>query len=100
MNRPQGADIIFLVPTPTSPGSIQADDLSLTPEQQRININLASLELLDTLPGIGPVKAQAIVDYRERNGPFHRTDELTKVPGIGFITYQGISDLVTVGDTP
>ena len=69
----------------------------ITPEPDKININTASLELLDTLPGIGEVKAKAIVHYRERNGPFETTDELMNVEGIGPATYEKLRDLITVG---
>ena len=64
---------------------------------QRVNINTADVWLLDVaLPGIGPVLAQNIVDYREENGPFQSTDELLNVDGIGPSTYEEIKDLVTV----
>ena len=98
LNRPQGASITIIVPSTTSSGPVS--DVSVKPERLLINLNVASAELLDTLPGIGPVKAQAIVDYRNQEGPFHRTDELMKVPGIGSTTYQELRDLVTVGETP
>jgi competence protein ComEA len=48
-----------------------------------IHLNSATLEQLDTLPGIGPVTAQKIVDYRARHGPFGSLDELDAIPGIG-----------------
>lgn len=67
------------------------------PTGQRVNINTAGREELMSLPGIGQVKAQAIVDYRFQKGPFQRADELMKVPGIGPATYDGLKDLVTVG---
>ena len=63
----------------------------------RININTASVDDLDSLPGIGPSTAQAIVDYRRQYGEFQRTDEITEVPGIGPATYERIQDLITTG---
>ncbi len=65
---------------------------------QKININRAEAWLLDALPGIGPTRAQAIVDYRQENGPFRSADEITRVEGIGATTYEQIKDLITVAD--
>lgn len=61
-----------------------------------ININSASTELLETLPGIGPVLAKAIVDYRQAEGEFKSIEEIQKVPGIGPEKYENIKDLITV----
>ena len=55
-----------------------------------VPLNSATLEELDTLPGSGPVTAQAILDYREANGPFSSLDELTNVYGIGEKTLEKI----------
>lgn len=63
-----------------------------------VNLNTASADVLSTLPGIGPVKAQAIVSYRQQNGPFASIEEITAVTGIGAGTYEKIRDLVAVGD--
>ena len=63
-----------------------------------ININSASVGELDSLPGIGPSKAQAIVTYRTENGPFASVDDLDNVPGIGAATLDGLRDSVTLGD--
>ena len=64
-----------------------------------MDLNSASAELLETLPGIGPVLAKAIVDYRESNGGFQSVEEITNVARIGPVTYEKIRDLVTVGPT-
>ena len=64
----------------------------------RININTASATLLDTLPGVGPILAQRIVDHRENNGPFRDVSELSNVEGIGNGTMLKILDMITVED--
>lgn len=84
------------------PGA-DASQLSLTIGEstdnlQRININTAEAWLLAALPGIGETKAQAIVDYRQANGPFLGTAEIMDVPGIGEGLYEDVRDLITVGE--
>jgi len=66
--------------------------------RQRININRAEAWLLDALPGIGPGRAQAVVDYRNQHGPFKRIEDLLKVEGIGSSTLDRIRDFITVED--
>ena len=61
-----------------------------------INLNTATLERLDELPGIGPAIAQRIIDYRENVGPFTTIEEITEVSGIGEATFSKIRDLITV----
>ncbi len=65
-------------------------------QPQRINLNRAEAWLLDALPGIGPDRAQTIVDYRNQNGPFRRTEDLLQVDGIGQSTLNEIRDLITL----
>jgi comEA protein len=62
---------------------------------KKININSADLATLDTLPGIGPVIAQRILDYRQTNGLFDRIEDIMDVPGIGQGTFEKIQDLIT-----
>ena len=61
-----------------------------------INVNTATATDLEELPGIGPVLAEAIVAFREENGPFTSVDQLEDVSGIGPVTLEEIRDLVTV----
>lgn len=63
---------------------------------ERININTASLEELDSLPGIGLTTAQKIIDYRLANGPFAKIEDILNVSGIGPTTFEGLKDLITV----
>ncbi len=67
-------------------------------QSQKIDLNRAEAWLLEALPGIGEVRAQAIVDYRRLNGPFDNIKEITKVEGIGITTYEQIKHLVTVAE--
>jgi competence protein ComEA len=57
--------------------------LSLAEEPIKVNINVASVEELTKLKGIGTASAQKIVEYREKNGPFAKPEDITKVKGIG-----------------
>lgn len=59
-----------------------------------IDINSAGAEELDLLPGIGPAKAEAILEYRAENGQFSDVQELLEVPGIGEATLEGLRDYV------
>ena len=59
-----------------------------------VHLNSATLEELDTLPGVGPVTAQRILDYRAQHGAFHTVDELDDVPGIGPARLEQLRELV------
>jgi competence protein ComEA len=66
------------------------------PATALVNINTASAEDLETLPGIGEVLAATIVQYRDEHGPFTSVDQLVDVSGIGEVTLEELRDLVTV----
>lgn len=63
----------------------------------KVNINVASVEQLDTLPGVGEATAQKIIADREENGPFSSPEDLKRVSGIGDKKYAELADLITVG---
>lgn len=65
----------------------------------RINVNTASASLLETLPGIGEIAAQKIVDYRVYHGPFSSTEDLLNVEGIGPAILEQIREMITVEDS-
>lgn len=62
----------------------------------KVNLNTATQAELEALPGVGPVLAQRILHYRQRQGGFRSTSELRRVEGIGDARYEQLKDLVTV----
>ncbi|PIY38035.1 MAG: hypothetical protein COZ03_08950 [Candidatus Aquicultor secundus] len=60
----------------------------------KVNLNTASMEQLDALPGVGPSTAKKIIDYRNKSGPFKRIDNLKDVDGIGAKKFDQLKDLV------
>lgn len=69
---------------------------SHSPQNEKININLATESQFETLPGIGSVKARSIIKYRQENGYFSSIEDLLKVSGIGEKTLEGIRELITI----
>jgi competence protein ComEA len=76
--------------------TIDEADKGATP--QKININRAAAWLLEALPGVGEVRAQAIIEYRQEHGLFHDINELMNVPGFGESSFDKVKDLITVND--
>lgn len=71
-------------------------DAKTAPDSPVVNLNSATLEQLETLPGVGPTIAQRIIDWRETHGTFTRVAELREVSGIGERTFAELEPLVTV----
>jgi competence protein ComEA len=78
------------LPAPGGPAT------SATPTGKKININTATVAELDTLPKVGPSTAQKIIDYRTKNGPFKKIEDIKNVSGIADATFEGLKDLITV----
>ncbi len=79
---------------PVSPSS--GAEVDISPEGNLININTASQETLETLPGIGPSLAASIITYRQEHGPFASIEEIQNVSGIGPAKFEKIKALITV----
>ena len=62
----------------------------------KININRATAKELETLPGIGPTRAQAIIQYRNTNGAFRKIEDLMEVKGIGPAIFENIKDEISL----
>ena len=84
-------------PTPTAGPSAEDPTPTGSPDSGLVNINTATKEELESLPGIGPVLAQRILDYIRDNGPFESMSQLTLVKGIGVDKLNAILDYATVG---
>lgn len=87
-------------PSPGPGGSAPADAGATGALGQPVDLNTATVEQLDTLPGVGPATASAILDHRTSEGPFRSVDELIEVRGIGEAKLEALRDLVTVGGAP
>jgi competence protein ComEA len=87
-----------LVGKPAAPGGIAAGVASNAPPSARslVNINTATGEQLETLPGVGPVTAEKILAWRESHGTFSSVDELLEIDGIGEKTFAELAPLVTL----
>ncbi len=82
-------------PTISKPDTDTSDSSQMVTE--KININTASADTLELLPGIGLSLAQSIVDYRAEHGLFSSVTDLLNVPGIGQTRLEAIIEYITVG---
>ncbi|GAB1513705.1 helix-hairpin-helix domain-containing protein [Actinophytocola sp. KF-1] len=87
-----GEQIYVGVPPP--PGAEPVSGATAPGEPQKIDLNSATLTDLDTLPGVGPVTAQSIVDWRTEHGRFDSVDQLREIDGIGPSRFAKLQDLV------
>jgi competence protein ComEA len=98
----KAAPTVDKMSTPAAKAAPAADKMSTAAGKAAtvtgpVDLNTADEAALKALKGIGPVKAKAIVDYRQTNGPFKSVDDLKKVPGIGAKLLAQLKGKVTVG---
>jgi len=81
-----------VVPIKAPAGSAAAGSGGATAPAGPVHLNVATLEQLDELPGVGPVTAQKILDYRQKHGAFSSLEELDAIPGIGAARIEQLRD--------
>ncbi len=91
-----GEQVTVPVKSPDGASTVVSPTPSASNVRAKISINHGTLADLDTLPGIGPAKAQAILDYRAQHGLFKHLEDLQNVKGIGTKTYESLKSLITL----
>lgn len=91
-------EMIIIVPSESDEQSGTSSQQSGTSagQEAKVRVNYATQEEIETLPGIGPAKAQAIIDYREENGLFQTIDDLLDISGIGEKTLENMRDYLQI----
>lgn len=90
-----GSEPVITTNTLELPSSVTPTSTA-DPNVELVNINTATVEELDSLPGIGPTTAQKIIDYRTANGPFTTLESIMNVSGIGPSTFEDIKALISI----
>ncbi len=90
------AEQVFVPSVGQTTRSLTGVSGSLPSVNDKVRLNSATVAELDSLPGIGPATAAAIVSYREKNGPFGSADDLLKVRGIGTAKLEAIKELLVL----
>ena len=92
-----GLSLISCVRRPNHQTAVRTDSaVSFQNDPERININTASAQALEQLPGIGKGLAERIVDHRDKYGPFRRPEHLIIVRGISDRRFRALRELITV----
>lgn len=79
------------------PGTARGAAAQAPATGEKVNINTAGVDELVTLPGIGKAYAERIVEYRQKNGPFKKVEDVLNVRGIGEKTFERIRERLTIG---
>jgi len=96
------AALAIVLALASPPGAVSAAEASAAAEGsasrvETVDINAATAEQLQAVPGLGPALAQRIVEFRDKNGPFGSVDELLKVRGIGEKTLERFREYLVAG---
>ncbi|MEA2296302.1 MAG: competence protein ComEA [Solirubrobacteraceae bacterium] len=91
-----GKQVLVPARAPAAPAGASTAGTAAAAPGVPLNLNTATLEQLDTLPGVGPATAQKILDYREQHSGFSSVEELGQVPGIGDIRLASLREAVRV----
>ena len=89
--------ILALVAMGLAPGVARGAAAQAPATGEKVNLNTAGVEELMALPGIGKAYAERILEYRQKNGPFKKVEDVINVRGIGEKTFERIRDRLTVG---
>jgi competence protein ComEA len=89
-----GTQVVVPKRAPPVPAGSSGPAAQDTPATGPVHLNTATVEQLDELPGVGPVTAQKILDYREQHGAFSSVDDLDAIPGIGPARLEQLRELV------
>jgi competence protein ComEA len=89
-------EMVIYVPAKGEDITGLTSQITSSSEKRVVNINDASKDELETLPGVGPSKADAIITFREENGLFKSVDELEQVPGIGEKSLEKLRDYISI----
>jgi competence protein ComEA len=93
-----GAVLVFaLAVVALVPGTARGAGPQAASPGEKVNINTAGVDELVALPGIGRAYAERIVEYRQKNGPFKKVEDILNVRGIGEKTFERIRDRLTLG---
>jgi competence protein ComEA len=91
---------LALLAAPAAPLLAAQEPSAAKPAPAAVNLNTATVEQLTALPGIGERTAKQIIEYRQKNGPFKKAEDLMNVKGIGEKSFLRLKNLVTVAPKP
>ncbi|MPY88132.1 MAG: hypothetical protein GEU99_09435 [Luteitalea sp.] len=91
-----GLTLLMSTPVLNAQASREKQATQPSKDTPAVNLNRASAQQLQELPGIGPSTAARIIEYREKNGPFKKVEDLMHIRGIGEKTFLRLKPLVTV----